>query len=1078
MKNSARLIITWSFLLLFVFLTSVAAQTITATVTGTVMDASGAVIPGVQVVATNEGTNISYSALSNDAGVYTIPFLPVGTYVITGELSGFKKAVTNPIKLEVGQIARVDIKLELGEISQQVNVVGLAPILQTETTSVGDVITGSTTVSLPLNGRNFQQLTLLVPGVITPNVSSFTSPSRAFSGGRPYVNGNREQGNNFLLDGVDMNETIDNLIGYNPNVDAIGEFRIITNNSSSEFGNVTGAIVNTTLKSGTNEVHGDVFEFIRNDALDANSWGNNRSGAPKSSLRQNIFGFTVGGPVVKNKIFFFGDYQGTRLRTGGGTTASVAPDAWRHGDLSSLPQRIIDPLTNQQFPGNKIPENRIVNPVAKFLFANPNLYPLPNRSIASVVGNYVSSFANATDNNQWDTKIDAKMSDHDDIFGRFSYAAYNLKGTKAALPVFLPGLTDAPSRSTVLNWNHAFSPTTINEARFGFNRVVIINSINDWAGLGNGNAKFGIPGDQPIPGLSSVSLGDGLNSIGNSASLSNTYDNTFQYGDNLSFARGRHFLKTGFQWLRYQQNRYYAGNNGALGLFEYGTSVNFTGSAFADFLLDLLARKGRGSASGSWGHRQNRIGIFAQDDFKLKSNFTLNLGMRWEYTSPVVEVNDRQSNFDLATGKQLFAGKDGNSRALYEPFYNGFEPRLGFAWTPSGKFVVRAGYGIVQYMEGTGANLRLPLNPPFFFESDVTFNATSGPGSITKGFTDVLPQDKPSGQVRAWNPDLRPQFTQQWNLTLEYQLSNSMSLTTGYVGHKATHLVVPTEFNQPLPDAGPPSTWRPLQQRRRLYATAPLITNISGTDSSAISNYHALQVSARQRFSKGLEFLASYTLSKSLTDSIGYYGSGGVNRQGTYWANTYDRKSEFGPAFFDATHNFAWSGSYDLPVGRGRALGNDWNSIAESVLGGWNVSSIISLHSGFPVTVLTSDRSLQAVRGGQRPNRVGEGKVDNPTLTHWLDITAFQEAPLGTFGNEGVGILRAPGFANWDFGLGKKFKLHEQKYLDFRAEFFNFNNNPSFGPPNRDFNVPGLFGQVLNVVNSPRNVEFGLKFYF
>jgi hypothetical protein len=1058
------------------------AQTVTATLTGNVSDQSGALVPNVKVLATNQGTKIEYSAQSNDSGLYTIPFLPIGGYVITVEASGFKRLVTNPIKLEVNQIARVDLKLELGEVTQVVDVQGVAPILQTESTTVGQLISGTTTVNLPLNGRNFQQLTLLVPGAVTPNPGSFTSPSRAFGGGRPYVNGNREQGNNFTLDGVDINETVDNLVGYNPNVDSIAEFKIETNNASAEFGNVTGAIVTTSMKSGTNEFHGNVFEFLRNDKLDANSWANNRSGAAKRKLRQNIFGGTIGGPIIQNKLFFFGDYQGTRQRTGGPALASVAPAEWRRGDLSKFTQTIIDPVTGQPFPNKQIPVDRIVNPVAKTMFADTTLYPLPNTTgsgALGVVNNYVSSDAAALDNDQWDVKIDTRLSSKDNLFGRFSFADYNQKGIQAALPVLQPGLTDAPSRNFVVNWNRTFSATMVNEARMGYNRVVILNNINDWAGLGNGNAKFGIPGEQPIPGLSSINLGNGLSNVGGAASNSRTYNNTFQYGDNLSISHGKHFFKVGGQWLRYQQNRFYAGNNGVLGLFRF--DGRFSGAEFSDFLLDQLNQKGRGSNTGTWGHRQNRIGLFFQDDFKVKSNLTLNLGMRWEYTSPVYEVADRQSNFDLLTGKQLFAGRDGNSRALYEPFHRGFEPRIGFAWTPgmfSNKLVVRGGYGITQYMEGTGANLRLPLNPPFFFESDVQFDRTSGPGSIAKGFTDVLPLNQASGQVRAWNPDLRPQFTQQWNFSLEYQLDNATSVTAGYVAHKATHLVVPTEYNQPLPDPGDPSTWRPQQQRRRLYANAPLITNISGTDSSATSDYNALQVSVRRRVSKGIEFLASYTLSKSITDNLGYYGSGGVAGPGAYWANTYDRRADRALAFFDATHNFVWSGTYDLPFGKGRGMGNDWNGVTNVILGGWNLSSIITLRTGFPITVTTADRSLQGVRGAQRPNRIGDGSVDNPTITKWIDIAAFQQAALGTFGNAGVSILRAPGLTNWDFGLGKKFSLDEHKYFEFRTEFFNTINHPSFSPPNRTFSDPSTFGQIFGTVSSPRQMEFALKFYF
>ncbi len=1043
-------------------------------------------MPGVKVVATNQGTKLEYTAQTSDSGVYTIPFLPVGAYVLTVEASGFKKLLSNEIRLEVNQTARVDLKLQVGGVNETVTISDVAPVLQTENVTVGGVITGNTVTNLPLNGRNFQQLTLLVPGTINPNPAGFNSPTGQ---GRPYTNGNREQGNSFLFDGVSLDETIDNRIGYKPNIDAIAEFRVETSNSSSEFGNVTGATVNATMKSGTNEFHGSVFEFLRNDAFDANTWANNRNGVTtKPKLRQNIFGGTIGGPIIREKLFFFAAYQGQAQRTGGSGVAGVAPPAWRNGDLSVFTTPIRDPLKTGActaadrtacFPGNIIPANRIVNPVAKALFADTKLYPLPSRLQAgTAVGLVDVVTATRFDSHQFDNKIDWRISQKDNFSGRYSFQRGVTNTPQGSLPTNITGKSFIRPQNIALNWTRTISPTVINEARVGFNRAVFISEFNDWAGVGNLNNKLGIPGSQVIPGLALVSAGNGV-SFGTRAVNEDNVTNTFHYGDNLTILRGRHSLKVGGQWQRYQQNRFYPGNNGLLGGFTY--DGRFTGLAFADFLLDLLSNKSIGSQSGTWGHRQNRIGVFFQDDFKVRSNLTLNLGMRWEYTSPVVEVKDRQSNFDILTGKQLFAGRDGASRALYKPYYAGFEPRIGFAWTPEmfdGKFVVRAGYGITQYMEGTGSNLRLPLNPPFFSEADQTYDASTGAGTITRGFTDVIIRNQPSGLIRVWNPDLRPQFTQQWNLALEYQFTGSTSVTAAYVGHKADHLVAPTDWNQPLPGTGPTNTWAPTNSRRPLFAALPAVTAISGTDSWARSNYHGLQVSARQRLTRGFEFLLSYTLSKTLSDNLGYYGSGGVATQGAYPSNHYDHRKDYGPAFFDARHNFVWSGTYDLPFGKGRSFGSDLHPVAEAILGGWNVSSILSTHSGFPITVRDTERSLQAPRGGGRPNLVGDWKPSNQTPDNWFNVAAFVSAPTGTFGNSGVGIARAPHYINWDFGLGKKFNVSENNYIDFRAEFFNFTNTPSFAPPGRDFNNQTAFGRVTSVVSPPRILEFALKYYF
>jgi hypothetical protein len=1093
------------------------AQTYTATLTGTVSDPNGAAIAGAKVVAANQNTGLEYTASTSDSGVYTIPFLPVGAYIVTIEQTGFKKLVSNEIKLEVNQIARVNLALQVGGVGETVNVTDVAPVLQTENVTVGTVISGNTTVNLPLNGRNFQQLVLLAPGAVTPNPGAFTGAGQGAQG-RPYVNGNREQGNAFLLDGIPVDETIDNRIGYKPNVDALAEFRIETSNSSSEFGNVTGATVNATLKSGTNEFRGNVFEFLRNDKFDANSWANNRAqvrqpdgtfrGAPKQKLRRNVFGGTIGGPIRKEKLFFFADYQGTEERTGGSALRTVPLAAWRTGNFSDITTQLRDPdnctnprdlTTCRPFTGNIIPANRIVNPAARALFADTRLYPLPNST--GTANNYVTDFANFVGGYQFSVKLDARLSDKDNLSGRYYFGDYESGTLKTALPTDISSSSFSRPQGIVLNWTRNIGSTIVNEARIGMSRATFIGDVGDPNSIGNGNQKLGIPGGQAVPGFSNFRI-TGTGGFGTTAVTEVNATNTFLYGDNLTLVKGRQTFKMGGQWLRYQQNRFYPGNNGLLGFFSY--TGQYTNNGFADFLLDKLSQKGVGNTGGTnpgtWGHRQNRIGVFFQDDVKVRSNFTLNLGMRWEYTSPVIEINDRQSNIDITTGRQLFAGRDGNSRALYKPFKKGFEPRIGFAWTPGildNKFVVRAGYGITQYMEGTGANLRLPLNPPFFAEADVTYDATSGAGSIARGFTDVIVRNQLAGILRIWNPDLRPQFTQQWNLTLEYQVFNSSSISVAYVGNKATHLVAPADFNQALPGTGPVTTWLPLQQRRPLYRFANLqaVTAIGGTDSYGNSNYNGLQMSYRQRFAKGLEFLASYTYSKTLTDNIGYYGSGGgVAGLSFYQRNFYNRNADYGRAFFDARNVFSWAGTYELPIGKGRSFAGDLHPALNAVIGGWTVNSIVSLRSGFPISIRSNDNSQQAPRGGGFPNIVpGVSPYNSDGLRRALSTVAadggyfnrdaFVLPAAGTFGNAGVGIVTATGFANIDFGIGKNFNLTERYRLAFRADFFNLPNHPNFAPPNVNWSDTTNFGKITGTIGGgtaagARNLEFSLKFYF
>jgi Carboxypeptidase regulatory-like domain/TonB dependent receptor len=1082
-----------AFIVLIAANQTINGQTITATLTGTITDSNNAVVPNARVAATNQATQNTFTAQTNTSGNYTIPFLPAGEYVVSVEATGFKKVLSSKIQLEVNQTAKMNLELSVGAVSEIVTVNDVAPVLQTENANVGTVISGNTTNNLPLNGRNFQSLTLLVPGAITPAVNSFTSLSPGAFGGRPYVNGNREQTNAFLVDGISVDETIDNRIGIKPNVDAIAEFKVETSNTSAEFGNVAGAVVNATIKSGTNNFHGNVFEFFRNDALDANLWANNRVGATKQKLRQNIYGGTFGGPIKKDKAFFFFAYQGADQRTGGGVTRSVAPLAWRNGDFSGVTTPIRDPLTGLQFPGNIVPTARF-SAAARALFANPSLYPLPNR--AGNVNNYVTTFATKITAHQFDIKVDLRPSDKDTLSMRYSFAVQDETGIQGALPTDLTGLRKGRPRNVVVNYTRSISSTVINEARVGINQAVFVVDAFDWAGIKNGNGTLGIAGTQAIPGLSAIRIA-GLSDIGTLAVTEDNNTKTLLFADNLTFVKGNQTIKVGGQLQRYIQDRFYPGNNGLLGFFNYGTT--FTGNAFGDFLLDTLSSKGVGSSTSEpWTHLQNRIGIFIQDDWKVKTNLTLNLGMRWEYSSPIVEKNNKQANFDLTTGALLLAGVNGNSRALYKPFYKAFEPRVGFAFSPSmfdGKLVLRAGYGIIQYMEGTGANLRLPLNPPFFAESDVPYDlscatTTCNPADparanrISTGFNGLILRNTPSGIIRAWSPNLRPQFTQQWNGTAEYQVMKDTSLTVGYVGHKATHLVAPTDWNQPLPGTGAPSTWTSAQSRRPFFSIYPLVTAIGGTDSWSRSDYHSLQASLRRRLSKGAEFLASYTYGKILTDNRGYYGSGVfAGDQGAYAANNYNRSADYGLAFFDVKHNFVLSGSYELPFGNGRTWGNNWNSAVNAILGGWNLSTIVGLKSGFPITVFdtrVTASSLQAPRAGAfpRPNRIGTGLPTAQTIDNWINAADFSSPALGTFGNSRVGILRGPNYGQIDLTIGKKFNITEGQRLDLRAEFFNFTNRPNFTLPGRDLGTAATFGRITNTINESRRVEFVVKYYF
>jgi hypothetical protein len=1100
-------------LMILVSVGSLQAQVITGTITGAVTDPSGSAVPNTKVTATAVATGVLTVAAANASGIYTIPFLPAGEYTVTVEVAGFKKSVVGPFRLETNQISRVDVLLQVGAVTESVEVRDVAPVLQTETTATGQTLGAKKLQDLPLNGRNIVSAMLLVPGAVQTSPNSVNTATR-FSG-RAFVNGNREQTNNFLLDGVDVNDSMDNRIGYTPSVDALQEVQVMTGNGSSEFGNSAGAVVNMTLKSGTNQLHGSLFHFLRNDNLDANNFfANQNTALPKEkqrrNLAQNTFGGTLGGAIRKDKLFYFVNYEGTQRRDSGPALASVAPADWRTGNLSRLPQTIVDPATCRivggtrtcdPFPNKQIPVARIIGP-ARVLMTDASLYPLPNSAGTGALGllnNYSGSATNFLKNNQGDAKVDWKASEKDNFMFRYSHGFYTDGSLRPVLPTSAAGVKEAPTYGAVAAWTRTITPSIVNDFRYGYTRTDIVDTFADPFGTqSGGNAKLGIPGSQLSPGFSQLTPGEGLTGIGTIGILSDGRDHKFHLSETLTVSRGRHFLRFGANGVRYRQNRFYSGNNGALGSFGY--SALFSGSSFSDFLLDQVSSKGRGEGNGRrWGQRHWRFGTFFQDDYKVTNNFTLNLGLRWEYTQPLYEVNNLQANINVQTGALQLAGQNGNSRALYDPYYRQFMPRVGFAWTPgmfNKRLVVRAAYGITSFLEGTGVNLRLPLNPPFFFESNQPYDLTSGAGSARTGFTD-LPgfTGVLAGNIRTWDPDLRPQFTQQRNFTLEYLLSNNFVLSAGYVSQRATHTIVARDRNQPLP--GPsgisPNNWAPIQQRRPLFGALPLVTTTATTESSGNMNYDSLQVTANKRYSSGIDFNLSYTLSKTSNDALGFFGAGGVLSEGAYWQNANDRRGNYGPAAWDARHNLTFASNIELPFGKGRKFGSSMPKVLDLIAGGWGLGYVMQGRTGFPITLATVGQSLQAPRGVQRPNRLRDSEVGERTIQRWFgtgnvvecaagtDVgnCAYQRPSLGTFGSSAIGTERAPAYFNVDVSLNKQFVIREGHTLLFRAEMYNLPNMTMFNPPaGRDLSAPGTFGLINAQANNPRNIQFALKYRF
>jgi carboxypeptidase family protein len=1084
------------------------AQTITGSITGTVTDPGGAVVSGATVTATSAATGVSSPTQTNGTGVYTLKFLPIGQYTVAVTAPGFETSTTAPFTLEVAQEARVDVKLTVGSVSANVVVTSAAPILDVENPTTGDTITSETATEIPLQARNFSSLTSLVAGAVVTHPSTQNSVTRSGYNGGYFQNGNREQTNNYTLDGADINETIDNYIGYSPNVDAIGELKIITGDATAEYGNANGGQIVMVTKSGTNHFHGNAFEFLENQNLNADSWGNKHTSgtpSPVSPFNRSIFGGTFGGPVKRDKLFFFADYQGARQNTNSTTFYNVPTAALRNGDV---PIQAVDGAGKPVVDGNgnplyQIQHFNVVSPAAQFLLANPKIYPsetVPgNDTTLNLVGggtvanpnrNYFGTEKQFVQNDQGDAKVDWQVRQHDLVSGRFTIGREYDGNSSVSIPTEIPGNNANPYTGFIINWTHTFSSNIVSEARAGYGRARYTGVPVDVGGFfgPNGNQKLGIPGVQGFPGFSGFNFsgtGVGVGNIGSSGVASDSIANTFTYGDNVSWQLGKHTVKFGAQVLRYQQNRYYSGNNGALGYFNF--TGNFTGSSWADFLTDQAFTYGQGEGTPSrWGQRQFRDAFFFQDDWKLYPNLTVNLGLRWEWDQPIYEVNNKQINLNIYTGQVSVAGVNGASRALYNPYWGGFMPRLGFAYSPEmfhDRFVIRGGYAITNFLEGTGANLRLPLNPPFFIDSQANYLG-SGPAFRTEnGFPRPANAAVLSGNVRAWQPNLKPALIQQFNLTSEYQVNNNTSLVVAYLGQVGTHLVDPREGNEkptltsPLPVSSLPGL--------------SLVQVVSYTESEAVSNYNALQVTARKRASNGLELLANYTYSKSLSNNLGYYGAGGVSSQSAYWQNAYNGGQDYGPAFFDATHIFSVSGYYDLPFGRGKQFGSGINRVEDLAVGGWKLGFVSSLHSGFPVTI-TSTQEYFVNQRTTRANQYRRLKIVNQSTNHWFgtdpsEVYCASDTDNGTcaygqeshtsFGTASVGSERAPSFKNFDMAASKSFGITEGSKLEFRADFFNVLNTASLGPPTQAADST-QFGLINSVNSTERQIQIALKYTF
>ena len=1088
------------------------AQQTTAAITGTVVDEGGAAVNSAIITVIDTDRGLVYTTKTTDNGTYNFVRIPIGNYQVKAEAQGFQSALQSGLTLVLNQTARLDFKMHIGAVTTTTQVTSEAPQLQSETTQVSTLIDSKTVTDIPLATRNYVELTLLAPGSVHPDASMFNNGDNTANGARPYINGNREQSNNFILDGMDNNQTSENNLGFTPSPDAIQEFNLITNNASAEFGNFMGGIVNASIKSGTNSFHGDAWEFFRNDVLNANQWENKLNPTTplaKPTVRWNMFGGTLGGPIFKDKLFFFVDYQGQRFdHPASSNFITVFTNAERAGNFSQITTQLMNPVTQQPYPNNQIPISQM-NVVAKNLFAS-KYYPTPINS--QTTNNAINTVTQAFDADQGDVKVDYTITPNDRFEGRYSQG-YQTDPSSNSQLILGNGFAQAPTHNVVGTWTHTFGPTILNEARLGTSWITIFNGTAFDPSIGNLGTALGIANTNGSgPGLLLLGFGGGqapspnggttLTNVGNQIVNQDFSDTVIQFDDGVTITHGKHIFKTGFQLWRYRINTGYTGNTGEYGDILFGggsTGVDFAGDPAADFFVGYPEARGIGvSTSFVWHQLSWLFAGYGQDDWHVLPSLTLNLGLRYEAHTPWVELNNRQSNLDLTTGALELAGVDGNSRALYNSVYGlpAIQPRFGFAYSPEamhGKTVIRGAYTISSYLEGTGTNLRLARNPPFTPPevgaqyANATVQTEAGPGG-------AVPGNPFAGAIMfVWDKTVQPALDQEWNLTVQQEVTPTTTVQIGYVAQKANHLMVPMPYLQKQLVNGVATTPFYFQDNPALIN---VLSNVSGTASVGYMNYNSLQAVVQKRISNRLQGQLAYTWSHCLTNNSGYYGIGGQAAGATsaspYYQNLYNPAGDYASCYYNANNIVSIFATYDLPVGQGKQFGANMNPVVNQVVGGWQASTIISTHTGFPLAIGDNDGDTTGTGGrGARPDCGVQQVFKRSRLApnfggyQWMSPAGFSDPAPGHFGNcPAQGPIVGPGYFNADIGLMKNFHFSETKYVQFRTDFLNAFNQVNLGHPDTGWSASGgTFGQIGPAVGTPssqpaRNIQFALKMYF
>ncbi|MBI2687416.1 MAG: carboxypeptidase regulatory-like domain-containing protein [Acidobacteria bacterium] len=1130
--------------------TALFAQRDLGTITGTVTDPSGGVVAGAKIILTEKATGTRQETTTDSSGTYVRTLLRPGTYTVEVSAPGFKTGVQREVLLGSGDRIGVNMALTVGEVSQSVEISASAPLLQTETTTLGNTMQSKQVSELPLGGqRKFTFLAPLAPGVVPAEQGARDAAGGGFS-----ANGVRSNGqNNFLLNGVDNNVNVIDFINQSayvigPSVEAIGEMRVVTNGYSAEYGRGAGGVVNITIKSGTNQLHGAVFEFLQNDKLNANTWERNRAGATRPYVRQNQYGAAIGGPVIKNRTFWFADWQGTRVRSLsgvvpglGGITAplTIPKAAFRNGDFSSLlsgatsgvdalgraiPVGGIYDIASQRpapngnivrdlFPGNMIPASRF-DPAAKKLL---DLFPSPNQNLLDRLpgANYLPTAPAKQDNDQFDVRIDHRLTDKDSLFGSLSWSEEN----KLIAPP-LPGALDAAGfngaseknqgRNAMLSWTRVWSPTFLTETRAAFSRL-ITQRFQGNQGVDQ-FAAFGIRGLNPTGstndngGLPQIDMG-GYSSFGGSNWLpTKEYNNVWDFIENVSINKGKHALKFGYEYRPIKFPFFQVpASRGNFAFPTNRTSIpensGQTGDGAAAFLLGLPGNS-RLTTTNFISSEKSAHAWYFQDDWKLTSRLTMNIGIRYEIFSPISERFARQSNYVPETATLVIPKGPNQDAPLPSNFAQAFPsikvdrgnaskylipwdltdwaPRIGIAYQISQKFVLRGGYGLFyggeenqggspNRGEGVPFNQIMDLNLDSNFQDKHPFLNRFSDGWPLNTFN--LPANI---SFRGVSTNFRNPLVSKWNFTVQRDLGWGSALELSYIGSNGTRQLINwdpnTARNSPVPNADVNS--------RRLYPY--LRGGLSLTSTFGISNYNALAAKFEKRMSHGLTMVSSYTWGHTFANTgTTLSGSSGV---GVYDINCGFR-CEYGAAAWDIRHRSVTSFNFDLPFGKGKKFGAGSSKVADAVIGGWQTNGIFTLSSGQPFTF----RSQNCVGSFNscRPDAVsGKDPMQAPasgrTPDQWFDVTALQTPAPGTGGNLGPQTGVGPGIVALDFSAFKTFQVNERFRVQFRSEWLNMGNTPRFAVSSiGNTQGSGNFGRLsATLPGTARNVQFALKLLF